>query len=124
MKDKQLGRLFHQNKIQIGQMIFINLMAKDRRANYCFFSFFKSLSFPFCLLYQMSQDRKEAHCQKCLDDKILSFDCLIDCLPSPPHAQHPMLGTSLWDNRLKQVLWRQRQSGAGDVIRVDLRASD
>lgn len=49
---------------------------------------------------------------------------LSDYIPPPPHVQHPMIGTSLWDNRVKQVLERGRQSGARDVIREDPRASN
>lgn len=75
------------------------------------------------LLFGTPEAKKRRH-QRWLEEKILSFDCLIDCLLSPWHAQQPMLGTSLWDNRLKQVLYQGRQSRAGDVIRGDLRASD
>lgn len=76
-----------------------------------------------CLLFGAfkARERKKT---KWLEEKILSFDCLIDYIPPPPHVQHPMIGTSLWDNRVKQVLEWGRQSGARDVIREDLRASN
>lgn len=85
---------------------------------------FSSLCFLFSFVHSKPEERKEQTYQKWLEEKILSFDFLIDYIPPPPHVQHPVIGASLWDNRLKQVLERGRQSGARDVIREDMRASN
>lgn len=108
-----------------GEMIFLDLMAMDRlttSVSWILFSLFiiKKIYVPSICHTKRREEKKHAIKN---DWKRKSYH-LIVCLPPPPHAQQPMLGTSLWDNRLKQVLEQGRQSGARDVIRGDLRASD
>lgn len=89
-----------------GQMICVDLMAKDRRTNSVFHlsCFLKKNLHPFpSLCHTKSQRRGKRHAIK-NDWKRKSYHLIVCLPPPPPHAQHPILGTCLWKNRLKQVL--------------------